>query len=408
MRGVKLPGGAGVSSLQPRSPPLLGHRCPECALRIWTERPLCCPSVSALPRLAINVLTGRAALACFTTEAALLVPAVAAFLGVPDLGLRGPALVAGTSSTAGAVAVLTHELELYRQAHPAVRRALPPFAHPAANAFREHLLDKLNGTPTPLRVLPRRPVQASRLTWRAIVRTLAVKTRIPAWVTSALPTAAAVYRLNNHPAHTPGPTPALLAAADLPPFVPPFGRWLRQLAPPAKAALFVLAHAELQKRRIRVSWAPTGRATPPAVVCTACSTLLSAHRGAPHHAVGPVIDPRAGVVACGACNSAPVTVVPLENRRLTLQTASATVVIQGCEGCGATHTLASPLCARCATVEPETCICRRPSKAPTTPFVCLIRGKLTRKWACERHAPLLPPSIEDLAAIAAKLNIRLT
>jgi hypothetical protein len=397
-----------VSAPRPRSPPALDRRCAECALRLWTERPLCCPATGALHRLAHGHLTGRAALACFSAERSRLVPAVAAFLGRPDVGEAGPALVAATSSTVGAIAILTHELELHRRAHPAVKRALAPLAHPAAAAFRAHLLGRLGGAPTALRAMPRRPPTPSALTWRALTRALAVKTRIPAWVTAALPDAAAVYRLNGHPAHTKGPRPALLSAAGVPPYAPPLGRWLRGLDPAARAALFVLVRAEHQKRAIRVSWAPTSAPTTPAVVCTACMSLLSAHRGAPHNAAGPVIDPRAGVVACGACGAAPVAVVPLTNRRLTLGGGPKPVVIGGCEGCGATHTLAGPTCARCAAVAPEVCICRRPSKAPTTPFVCLVRGQLTRKWACERHAPLLPPSIEDLDAIATKLNIRLS
>lgn len=394
-------------------------KCHGCALAIWSNTTPCCDVLAfdSLRALVQGRLTGRSALSAFTvtdnnlnklvasfvTAAAPLSPEVTRALAATNVA----EMVATLGSTSGAIAILTHELEQHRRSHSAISRAFPAYCHPAEGLMRSYLITELMGIKSTIRSFPRCVAVSGDMTWDMVTRALSVKTRIPAWVTGALTDAAQVYMANNHPSVSRGPSQELLARISVRAFVPPFNAWLKTLTVVERARLFLVAHAEHRKNQIRVSWAPVCKASKPAVVCTRCGTLLSAHHGIPHHSVGPIIDARADKVRCGACQSDCVVTVPLEGRRITVANPQGAFVIGGCRACGVTHTLSTGVCMSCSELKPQTCICRRTSKTPTTPFVCSKNGRHVLRWACDKHFSLLPPTIEEESAIAKKLGIRM-
>jgi hypothetical protein len=309
-------------------------------------------------------------------------------------------------STAAAHLVLRHRANVLRLRHSACARAFAPLPETGAALLREHLLRAAEGgSPAVPRLPP--PPAAPVSTWRALAVLLRVKVRVPAWVVAAVDNSADIYELGSSPGHTPGPPAALLAALALPALTLPLAPWVAALSDRHRAILYLLTHANRERRRLRVSAGSGGTGT--AVVCTRCFTLLSPHAGLPPaRGRGCVIDARGGAPRCSACRSAALTVLPLAGRSFTVAVPGGTAALAACPRCGTHHRLAGPgPCEACRPpAAPATCICRRPSKAATVPFVCYVNGTIVQRWVCQHHVTELPRALEDLGAIKRKLNIR--
>ena len=391
------------------------RRCLKCAEAIWSGTQPCChpETVNAL-RASLQTTTGLASLVRRNAHCPLMQSVCIEYLtGARDaqpLPLDhwvfiykhdAVELVRLAARCPQVADLLLDGAHSFRDGHRALSRIATDAPHPSPH-LRDVVCARLRKQPDPVRFSRRRPQVWDP--WTSVRRALSVKIRLPLWVRDSVDCPALIHRIAGCPPVARVPSKELFAAYGVP-FKLDTG-WAKSLSKSQRATAHLVVHANRHSRQLSVNWTPTPHTTEVAVICTACVSLCSCHIGVPGKR-GVVIDPAANSVRCAKCNRPEVVVVPMGGKTITLSNKDEKIAITACRGCGRLHRLTTGLCGKCDTEEPQTCFCRRVSRLPTVPFVCLVNGQLTKRWVCSRHRPGIPPRPEDLTAIASRLNVQL-